>query len=215
MKELGTMAWRAFRSSIQRNKTILKVTSVSFFIIISVSVFLTLYAFTVAPWFVDWLRSLIKSELLDADIPRPFTTDLYFFIFLNNAGHFWNPAKMVVWVPLVGSFLIGLELLLNGVVIGALAVFVGITRGVLYPIVGLTPHGVFEIPAFILQFASIIRWHVTTIEFVMVKIVGERVERSKIKQDLKDIAVLSVASVTLFMIAAYIETYVTPYLLGM
>jgi uncharacterized membrane protein SpoIIM required for sporulation len=145
-------------------------------------VFLTLYAFAVAPWLVNWLRSLVRSELLDADVPRPFTTDLYFFIFLNNASHFWNPAKMVVWVPLLGSFLIGLELLLNGVVIGALAVFVGITRGVFYPVVGLTPHGVFEIPAFILQFASIIRWHVTTIEFVMAKIVGERVDGSKVKQ---------------------------------
>jgi uncharacterized membrane protein SpoIIM required for sporulation len=214
MKELGTKVWEAFRSSIQRNKTILKVTSLSFFIITSVSVFLTLYAFAVAPWLVNWLRSLVRSELLDADVPRPFTTDLYFFIFLNNASHFWNPAKMVVWVPLLGSFLIGLELLLNGIVIGALAVFVGITHGVFYPVVGLTPHGVFEIPAFILQFASIIRWHVTTLEFAMAKIVDERVEGSKIKQDLKDIAILGIASVTLFMIAAYIETYITPYLLG-
>lgn len=122
---------------------------------------------------------------------------------------------MLVWVPLLGTFVLGLELLLNGVVIGALSVIVGMTHGIFYPIVGVLPHGVFEIPAFVLQFASIIRWHVVTIEMIMAKITDEKVDGAKFKQGLKDTLILAVASLILFVIAAFVETYITPYLLGM
>lgn len=122
---------------------------------------------------------------------------------------------MLVWIPLLGTFTLGLELLLNGGLIGIVAVTAGITHGALYPILGLTPHGMVEIPAFVLQFASMIRWHVTTIEAVMKKIIGEKVDGVKFRQGVKDTVILAVASVTLFMIAAFIETYITPFLLEM
>ena len=35
---------------------------------------------------------------------------------------------MLVWVPLLGTFALGLELLLNGVLIGALSTVVGIPK---------------------------------------------------------------------------------------
>jgi uncharacterized membrane protein SpoIIM required for sporulation len=100
-------------------------------------------------------------------------------------------------------------------VIGALSVMAGMTHGVFYPILGLAPHGVFEIPAFVFQFASIIRWHVTIIDVLMAKITDEKVDDAKFRQGIKDTIILAIASVILFMIAAFIETYVTPYLLGM
>jgi stage II sporulation protein M len=122
---------------------------------------------------------------------------------------------MLVWVPLLGTFILGIELLLNGVTIGALSVFMGRTHGILYPIVGLTPHGALEIPAFIFQFASIIRWHVTIVEFIMAKIVGERIDGVKLKHGLKDTVIMAIISLILFIIAAFVETYITPHLLGM
>jgi len=176
---------------------------------------LTVLAFSIAPWLSEWLRSVIQSEIQYTVIPPPYTEDLYFYIFLNNSGHFWNPVRMLVWVPLLGTLVLGLELLLNGVVVGVLATFAGMTYGIFYPILGLVPHGIFEIPAFIFQFASIIRWHVTIIEIFMAKIIGERVNGAKFKRGAKDTIILAVASVILFVIAAFIETYVTPYLLGM
>lgn len=215
LKEFFVAIWKTFKSCVQRNKTILKATALSFFAIIVVSIVLTLFAFSVAPELADWFKSVIRSERRYIVIPPPFTENLYFYILLNNIGHFWNPLKMLVWIPLFGTFILGLELLLNGVAIGALSVVAGMTHGVFYPIVGLTPHGVFEIPAFILQFASIIRWHVTTTEIIMAKIVDEKVESAKFKRDVKDTLILAVASVTLFIIAAFVETYITPYLLGM
>lgn len=215
LKIFFAMLWKTFGSCIQRNKTILKATALTFFTVILVSIFLTTFAFFAAPWLVEWLKTMIWSGRSYVAIPPPFTENLYFYIFLNNVGHFWNPFKMLVWVPLLGTFILSLELLLNGAAIGAVSVIVGMTHGIFYPIVGLTPHGVFEIPAFILQFASLIRWHVATIEVIMAKIIGEKVDGAKFKRDIKDTLILAAASVALFMIAAYVETYITPYLLGL
>ena len=122
---------------------------------------------------------------------------------------------MLVWVPLLGTFVLGLELLLNGVLIGSLATVVGIVRGMAYPIVGSVPDGIFEIPAFILEFVSLLRWHVTAVEAIMAKITGEKVNSGKLRQGVKDTVILAVASIMLFAIAAFIETYITPQLLGM
>jgi len=215
LKSLFIKAKTTFESCIQRNRTIIKATAIAFFTVVLLSIFLTVLVFSTAPRLSDWLKSVAESERSYIAIPPPFTEELYSYIFLNNVGHFWNPFKMLVWVPLLGTFVMGLELLLNGGVIGVVAVIAGTTHGVFYPIVGLTPHGILEIPAFILQFASIIRWHVTTIEAIMAKITGEKMESAKFKRDIKDTVILAVASVILFMIAAAVETYITPYLLGM
>lgn len=208
-------AEETFKSCLQRNKIIIKATTLAFLAILLFSISLTALVFSMAPGFSDWFRSLAQSERRYIVIPPPFTENLFFYIFLNNIGHFWNPLKMLVWVPLLGTFLLGSELLLNGGIIGVVSVIAGITHGVLYPIIGLTPHGIFEIPAFILQFASIIRWQVTTIDAVMAKIIGEKVDGVKFRRGIKDTFILAIASVILFMIAAFIETYITPYLLGM
>jgi stage II sporulation protein M len=215
LKLLFKKAEEMFKSCIQRNKMIIKATTIAFFAIMVLSIFLTVLVFSMAPWLSDWFKSVAESERSYIAIPPPFTEELYSYIFLNNVGHFWNPLKMLVWVPLLGTFVLGSELLLNGGVIGIVVVVAGMTHGVFYPIVGLTPHGILEIPAFILQFASIIRWHVTTVDAIMAKITGEELEGAKFKRGVKDTIILAVASVILFMIAAAVETYITPYLLGM
>jgi stage II sporulation protein M len=210
-----TRIWKTFTSSVQRNKMIIKATVLTFFGIIIISMLVTLFAFSTNPGLSEWFKSLMQNEGSYVAIPPPYTSDLYFFIFLNNVGHFWNPVRMLVWVPLVGTFELGFELLLNGVLIGALSIVVGITKGIFYPILGIVPHGVIEIPAFILEFTSIIRWQVTITEAIMAKIIGERVNVAKLKRGVKDSLILAVVSVMLFAIAAFIETYITPRLLGL
>lgn len=212
---LLTRIWEALTSCVQRNKTIIKATALTFFGVIIISMLVTFFAFSANPGLWEWFSSLMQNERSYIAIPPPYTNDLYFFILLNNVGHFWNPIQMLVWVPLLGSFVLGFELLLNGVVIGALSIVVGITKGASYPILGIVPHGIIEIPAFILEFASIIRWHVTSIETIISKATGEKVNVAKFKQDVKDSLILAVVAVTLFAIAAFIETYVTPHLLGL
>jgi stage II sporulation protein M len=194
---------------------IIEATALTFFGVIVVSIFLTLFAFAVAPGLSEWLESLMQSERSYIAIPPPYTENLYFYILLNNAGHFWNPIRMLVWVPLFGTFVLGFELLFNGVVIGVVSTIVGMNRGISYPILGLVPHGIFEIPAFILEFASIICWHIAAIEIIMTKVIGEKVNGAKFKRGVKDAVILALASLILFVIAAFVETYVTPRLLGL
>jgi len=147
-------------------------------------------------------------------IPPPYTDGLYTFIFLNNTAHFWNPIRLWVWMPLIGAFGLGYELILNAVVIGGVASFVSLTKSPLYAAEGLVPHGLVEIPAFILEFAGLARWHVSTIRALQAKLGGRPVEYPKLKEGVKDAVVLSLVSIVLFAIAAYIETFITPHFLG-
>lgn len=189
--------------------------TLTFFGIIFVSVLVTGFAFSYSPELTDVLELFTEQQRPNIADPPLYTGTLYFYILSNNIGHFWNPIRMLVWVPLLGTLLLGFELLLNGIVIGVAATVVGIQRGFAYPILGLVPHGIFEIPALILEFASIIRWQVATFEAIMTKITGEKVNMAKFKLGVKDTVVLAVASLVLFVIAAFIETYITPRLLGL
>ena len=137
-----------------------------------------------------------------------------FFIFLNNSGHFWNPIRMLVWIPILGPLLLVFEILLNSGLIGVIAVLVGINNGIAYPIIGLVPHGIIEIPAFLLQLSSIILWQKIITEAIIAKLKSEKIPEGRFRQDLWDVLILGGISIILLFIAAIIETYFTPYLLG-
>ena len=213
-KALLLKAVEGVKGAIQRNSLIIKATTVTFFIILSLVIVATIFVFSEAPEFSDQLSSLAQSAFNFEDIPSPFTGTFFSFIFLNNIGHFWNPIRMLVWIPALGPLLLGFELVLNSGLIGVIAVIVGIENGIAYPIIGLVPHGILEIPAFLLQFACIVLWQATITEVILTKLRGKKVERNKVKQCLNDTLILAVTAIILFMIAAAVETYVTPYLLG-
>jgi uncharacterized membrane protein SpoIIM required for sporulation len=90
-----------------------------------------------------------------------------------------------------------------------------LTKGAAYTIAGLAPHGIFEIPAFILEFAGLGRWHVTATRAVYSRLSGQKIDRPLAIEGVKDAVFLSLLSLMLFGIAAYVETYVTPRFLGL
>ena len=139
------------KSAIYRNKLIIKVTTLTFFIILLISSIFTITIFYFSPDIINNLSSFTDQIFNYEDVPSPFTGDFLFFIFLNNSGHFWNPIRMLVWIPILGPLLLVFEILLNSGLIGVIAVLVGINNGIAYPIIGLVPHGIIEIPAFLLQ----------------------------------------------------------------
>lgn len=202
------------RSCFRRNEITIKVVATAFFLILLSSIVVTFIAFNSAPNLSSIFESFVSSERSYIALPPPFTEELFSYIFLNNIGHFWNPLKSLVWVPLLGAFALGLELFLNASIIGAVIVFAARTHGILYPILGLTPHGLFEIPAFVLEFSSIIKWQITITETILAKITGDPVRSEMVRRGLKDALLLALISVLLFVIAAAIETYITPSLLG-
>jgi stage II sporulation protein M len=121
---------------------------------------------------------------------------------------------MLVWIPFLGPLLLAFEIVLNSGLIGVIAVLVGINQGITYPIIGLVPHGIVEIPAFLLQLSSIIIWQTIITEAIIAKIKGKKIEINKFKQKLQDVLILGGFSIILLFIAALIETYFTPFLLG-
>jgi len=200
--------------TFRRNRLLILAISAAFFAVMIITAVVA-YLFLVASSnLVEGLQSWTQPTASYIAIPPPYTSGLYQFIFLNNIGHFWNPIRLWVWVPFVGAFQLGYELLLNAILIGAVASFVSVTRGPIYTIAGLVPHGVIEIPAFILEFTGLARWHVSTTRALYTKLSGQPVDRPLLRQGIKDTITLSLLSVALFAVAAYIETFITPHLLG-
>ena len=214
LRSLFSTVMDSFKSTVQRNSLVIKATTLAFFIILSVSVIVAILVFSFAPELSDQIIDFTQTALNFGDIPPPFTESFFSYIFLNNSGHFWNPIRMIVWVPLLGPLLLGLEILLNSGVIGVIAVIVGINKGIAYTIMGLVPHGIIEIPAFLLQFSSIVLWQATITEAIVAKLKGRTLDKDKVKLGLRDTLILAATSIMLLLIAAAIETYVTPYLLG-
>lgn len=203
------------KSTIQRNSLIVKTTSLAFFIIMVFSLIAMVLIFSFAPDVSEKIVSFAESSLDFGDLPEPFNLSFMSYIFLNNSGHFWNPIRMLVWIPMLGPLLIGFEILVNSGLIGVIAVIVGVNNGIAYPILGLVPHGIIEIPAFILQLSSIILWQVTITEAILAKLKGKTLDKAKLKLELWDVLVLAATSIALLFVAAAIETYVTPFLLGL
>jgi len=200
--------------TFRRNRLLITAVSVAFFSVLIITTVVTCVVLTASSGLVATLQSWVQSSASYIAIPPPYTSGLYQFIFLNNIGHFWNPIRLWVWIPFIGAFDLGYELLLNAILIGAVASFAGVTKGPLYTIAGLAPHGVIELPAFVLEFTALARWHVSTTRALYAKLSGQPIDRSLLRQGIKDTIILSVLSVVLFAIAAYIESFVTPHLLG-
>jgi stage II sporulation protein M len=202
-------------AALRRNRLLIAIISIAFFSIVIVSATVAYVVLLMSPSLVSGFQNIVGSARSYVAIPPPYTSDLYRLIFLNNIGHFWNPIRVWVWIPFVGAFSLGYELLLNAVVIGGIASFTSVTRGALYTFVGLTPHGVIEIPAFILEFTGLARWHVTTTRALYTKMSGRPVDRPLLVEGVKDTVTLSLFSVALFATAAFVEAYVTPHFLGL
>jgi stage II sporulation protein M len=202
------------RHTFRRNRLLIVAISAAFFSVMLIAGVVTYLVLVTSSNLVEGLQSWAESTASYIAIPPPYTNGLYQFIFLNNIGHFWNPVRLWVWVPLVGAFQLGYELLLNAILIGAVASFVSVTKGPMYTIAGLVPHGVVEIPAFILEFTGLARWHVSTTRALYMKLSGKPVDRPLLRQGMKDAITLSLLSVSLFAIAAYIESFITPHFLG-
>jgi uncharacterized membrane protein SpoIIM required for sporulation len=205
----------AIRVALVRNKLLISAVAITFFTVIILAAVISYAVLLTSPELMKNVEKLLGSTRAYVAIPPPYTKGLYLLIFLNNIGHFWNPLRIWVWAPLIGAFSLGYELILNAVVIGAAIAFVSLTKGAMYTIAGLTPHGVFEIPAFILEFAGLARWHITATRVIYEKLSGRNVDRPRLKEGVSDTLLLSLMSVVLFAIAAYFESYVTPRFLGL
>ena len=203
------------RSVFRRNRLLVGIVALAFFSVLILSTIVAYAILVISPSLIGLVQGFLGSTRGYIAVPRPYTIELYRLIFLNNIGHFWNPVRVWVWIPFIGMFSLGYELILNAAVIGGVISFTALTKGAAYTIAGLTPHGILEIPAFILEFAGLARWHVTATRAGYAKLSGRKLDRPLLIEGIKDTVFLSLLSVALFAAAAYIETFVTPRFLGL
>jgi len=203
------------KSTFRRNKRIIGIVTIAFFSTLFAAALVSYLVFATSPQLATYVTDFIETQRPLVGNLKPETIGFYRLIFLNNIGHYWNPARAWVWIPLLGAFSLGYELVLNAVVVGAVASFAATTRGVLFAVGALAPHGILELPAFILEFTALARWHIAASRAIHERVNGRQVDRPLLVQGLKDTLVLSVISVALFAFAAYVETWVTPKLIGL
>ncbi len=147
---------------------------------------------------VSALKNL--AELL-APLPRP---SVLAFIFLKNVS-----AVLVSFIfsPLFCLVPV-LALVSNGWLLGAISATVIEQKSIIYLLAGLLPHGIFELPAFIIGEAVALSFG-TAVMRALLKKEGRNQLIPNLKRSLRYLGL----AFALFLPAAIIETYVTPVLL--
>jgi len=177
-------------------------------IIISTILFFTGMVIGLVSPSTEALESL--ESLLDiADTTVPFSSIGFFILYLIN-----NVFKMVlsfVFSPIL-CILPVLSLVANGWVISSVGYFIVDVQqySIVYFLMGILPHGIFEIPALIIGQAAALSLGTMTIAAIFSE--GKRrVLFDNLKENLKYLGIV----VLLLVIAAAIEAFITPLILGL
>ncbi len=134
----------------------------------------------------------------------PFSFSTVIFIFLRNVS-----ALLLSFVlSPIFCLLPILALVINGWVIAFVSTAVIQERSLVYLLAGLLPHGIIELPAFIIGEAAALSFGVAVI-LALFKKSGREQLLPRLKQNLKYLVI----ALILLLPAAIIETFITPWLL--
>lgn len=146
----------------------------------------------------------LVGEPLFPDIGGQSRTELARFLLVNNTRAFL--------LSIIGVLTLGLltvwAMVFNGIVVGNLGAFVASNVGIGYILVGLLPHGIFELPALFIA---------AGVGFRLLYRVGQRLRGSRnailTRRYLYRTGLLVLVGWLLLVVAAIIEAFVTPALL--
>ena len=147
------------------------------------------------------LDTLFGQQGFEGAFPNELTVGV---LVANNA--------LVVVLLVASSLTLGLGaiiiLVYNGVIVGYVGTIVAQNAGLAVLLVGLTPHGIVEIPAFLFASAVALRFS----HQVLGAATGRR-EDVMTSPELREAIVMSVLALALIPVAAYIEANITTQLL--
>jgi stage II sporulation protein M len=155
------------------------------------------------------VKALFSGEIAGlrniASLYAPFRFSTFLFILFKNAlsllvSFILSPLLDIM--PLVSLFA-------NGWLIGFIATITTEKRGVLFLLLGILPHGIFELPAFFIGEAAALSFGAAVLLAIF-----KRERRAELPQNLKQNILRLVVALALLIPAAIIETYVTPLLVG-
>ena len=156
----------------------------------------------------DDIISLFSEELSYLEelgaILEPFQVTTAVFIFFKNLSVL---LFSFIFSPIL-CLLPVLALVLNGIILSLVVVIVAQEKSLGFVLAGLLPHGIFEIPAFIIGEAAALSFGAMVI-MALISTEKRKLLKPNLKQNLKYLVVAS----ALLVPAAIIETYVTPLFL--
>ena len=148
---------------------------------------------------IDWAADALSGG---KDLSR---AELFSFIFKNNVT--------ALFYALIESVVFGISavamIIANGIIIGVFMVLVVKKASVLFFILGIVPHGIFEIPAAII---------VSSMGMKIGSTVIAKLKRKKVSiiDELYDaVKYFILLVVPLLFVAAFIESFITPALLSL
>lgn len=131
---------------------------------------------------------------------------IFLFIFLNNSVK--GLLEILLFV-LFGIYAIS-TIVTNGTMIGTAAMLVAKMKGLTFILAALLPHGILEIPAFLLTSAVSLRLSHLLFQKIFLK------ERQDIKSEFKKSLVFYLKILLpLYLIAAAVEAFVTPKIIAL
>lgn len=136
----------------------------------------------------------------------PYSPFTVLFLFAKNtlaAGISFFLAPIIIVPPGV--------LLLNGYTVGFFGSAIAEQQSLLTALQALAPHGVFEIPALVFAAAGGLRFGVAL--YRKIALSAKNIDYSIRKEFMGSLSLFLIA-VVLLLIAAVMETYVTPYIMG-
>lgn len=153
----------------------------------------------------DNLRNLFAGQVSGlkdiANLYAPFSFSTFLFILFKNAlsllvSFILSPLLDII--PLVSLFA-------NGWLLGFVAVLATEKKGFLFLLLGILPHGIFELPAFFIGEAAALNLGAAVLVAIF-----KREKRPELAQNLRLNTLRLLIALALLVPAAVIETYVTP-----
>lgn len=157
---------------------------------------------TPADFLSEWITNL--DETAEEIVALPLLAILFFILFKNITSILisFTLSPILLLVPITA-------LILNGWILGAVSVVVAQEESLGFVLAGILPHGIFEIPAFIIAEAAALSIGATVIIALFKKENRPQVAPA-FKQNLR----YFVIAMVLLVPAALIETFITPIFLS-
>jgi stage II sporulation protein M len=154
------------------------------------------------------------GELADASEGRPWW-QMGIILFGNNTRTAITVGLALSLIPLIGGLYAIFAMVLNGAIVGVIGAI--IEKPLSYLIVGITPHGILEIPAIIIAAAVGLKVNAFIVHGIIETVRGAGTGSEPLYERLRE-AIRSwhlfYLVIVLLLIAAFIESVITPYLLN-
>ncbi len=204
------VVWKDLLRQINKDRQFILITTI--FLLVGI-----LLGFVIQEQVLEFVEQPFESleELANLAEGKPFW-EISILLFGNNSRAAINMSLVFPLIPVIGGIYVIFSMLLNGAIIGIIGGI--IDKPALYLIVGLMPHGIFEIPAIILAASIGLKLSIFLSKGIIRAIQDKERNATSIliehlRYGTESFKVLYIV-ILLLIIAAILESTITPALLA-